>query len=129
MSSNTSRVSDKSRKNPSPTLTERVTARVSEASLALDAAPGKPNSKLKASKRSARPASTLKGGLAAEREAQSLRSVYREMRATYRGYRRQTGKPAVPALREAVRAFKAGQSLTSLVGVATFLDDRGLLAW
>ena len=36
---------------------------------------------------------------------------------------------AVLALREAVRAFKAGQSLTSLVGVATFLDDRGLLAW
>jgi hypothetical protein len=51
------------------------------------------------------------------------------MKTTYQRYRRQTGKPAVPALRDAVRAFKRGQSLASLVDVATFLDDRGLLAW
>jgi len=35
----------------------------------------------------------------------------------------------VPELREAVQAFKKGPSLTSLVGVAVFLDDRSLLTW
>ena len=51
------------------------------------------------------------------------------MKVTYQRYRRQTGRPALPELREAVHAFKRGPSLTSLVGVATFLDDRGLLGW
>jgi hypothetical protein len=35
----------------------------------------------------------------------------------------------VPELRSAVAAFKRGQSLTSLVQIASFLDDRKLLAW
>lgn len=63
------------------------------------------------------------------REARSLRTVYHEMKATYRRYRKETGKPAVPELKEAVQAFKRGPTVTSLVGVATFLDDRGLLGW
>lgn len=62
-------------------------------------------------------------------EARSLRRVYRELRGTYREYRKQTGRSSVPALREAVHAFKQGPSLTSLVGVAAFLDDRSLLPW
>jgi hypothetical protein len=55
--------------------------------------------------------------------------VYCEMRAIYRSYRRKTGETAVPELRSAVLAFNRGQSLTSLVHIATFLDDRKLLAW
>jgi len=31
--------------------------------------------------------------------------------------------------RTAVQAFKKGQSLTSLVEIASFLDDRKLLVW
>jgi hypothetical protein len=63
------------------------------------------------------------------REAQSLQTVYREMRGLYRNYRREAGTAAVPELRSAVAAFKRGQSLTSLVQIASFLDDRKLLAW
>lgn len=64
-----------------------------------------------------------------EREARSLNRVYSELKTTYQQYRRQTGRSAVPELREAVQAFKKGPSLTSLVGVAVFLDDRSLLTW
>ena len=64
-----------------------------------------------------------------EHDAQSLRRVYGEMRSKYQRYRKETGKSSVPALRDAVVAFKKGPSLTSLVGVATFLDERGLLPW
>jgi hypothetical protein len=51
------------------------------------------------------------------------------MRGLYRNYRRKAGTPAVPELRSAVHAFKRGQSLTSLVHIASFLDDRKLLGW
>jgi len=64
-----------------------------------------------------------------EREARSLNRVYSELKTTYQQYRRSTGRSAVPELREAVQAFKKGPSLTSLVGVAVFLDDRSLLTW
>ena len=63
------------------------------------------------------------------REVQRLQWVYCEMRMTYRRYRRETRRPAIPELRNAVLAFRRGPSLTSLVDVATFLDDRQLLAW
>ena len=76
---------------------------------------------------------TLTGGSKANsealRERRSLRRVYRELRGTYRKHRRQSGQTALPELREAVHAFKRGPSLTSLVSVAIFLDERGLLAW
>jgi hypothetical protein len=62
-------------------------------------------------------------------EIQSLRSVYSEMRGIYRRYRRQTGSRSIPELRDAVRAFRRGPSLPCLVNIATFLDDRNLLAW
>ena len=74
-------------------------------------------------------ASDLNGSADPEHDAQSLRRVYGEMRSKYQRYRKETGKSSVPALREAVHAFKKGPSLTSLVGVATFLDERGLLPW
>ena len=106
---------------PSKTLSDRVKGRVSEARLALDHGTSKttPKSKRLRPTRLARTGSQLK----------SLEQVYGELRATYQRYRRETGKPSVPALRDAVQAFKLGPSLTSLVSVATFLDDRGLLAW
>jgi hypothetical protein len=92
--------------NPTdPTLTDRVRAHV-----AKHAASGTGTSK-------------------AQREAQSMQTVYREMRGLYRSYRREARTAAVPELRSAVHAFRRSQSLTSLVQIATFLDDRKLLAW
>lgn len=116
---------------PSKTLSDRVKGRVSEARLALDNGASKttPKSKRLRPTRMTRTGSQLKSGADDERDTRSLEQVYGELRATYQRYRRETGKPSVPALRDAVQAFKLGPSLTSLVSVATFLDDRGLLAW
>ncbi len=106
-----------------PTLTDRVKARVAEAE------------RLFAKRKPLRPTvlqdttASLADSSRAQAEAQSLRRVYLEMRTLYRGYRRDTGRPAVPELRSAVLAFRRGRSLTSLVHVASFLDDRRLLAW
>jgi hypothetical protein len=72
---------------------------------------------------------TAGGGSDPDSESRSLRRVYGEMRSKYHRYRKETGRSSLPALREAVHAFKKGPSLTSLVGVATFLDERGLLPW
>ncbi|HSE66713.1 MAG TPA: hypothetical protein VLB12_06985 [Gemmatimonadales bacterium] len=106
MTSDASQVSDL---NPTdPTLTDRVRAHL--AHLTKDAA-------------------SVTGTSQAQREAQSLQRAYREMRGLYRNYRRKAGTPAVPELRSAVHAFRRGQSLTSLVHIASFLDDRKLLAW
>jgi len=101
--------SDLNPMNPARTLADRVQARVAEAERLLT--PPRKNS------------------LLAQGDTRSLRKVYREMRTVYRNYRRQTGSPAVAELRTAVQAFKKGQSLTSLVEIASFLDDRKLLVW
>jgi len=131
MSNDRTNGSNSAPRSPSLTLSDRVKGRVSEARLALDHGASKTASKSKRPRptRSARAATQLKAGSDDERETQSLEQVYGELRTTYQRYRRETGKPSVPALREAVQAFKLGPSLTSLVSVATFLDDRGLLAW
>lgn len=131
MASNPSSASDLTPVNPRKTLTDRVNSRVTEARLALDHPARSTSAKSKRPRRkpSPRPAADLPGTAEAERQTRSLRRVYHEMKTTYQRYRRETGRPAVPELREVVQAFKRGPSLTSLVGVATFLDDRGLLGW
>ena len=114
-----------------PTLTDRVKGRVAEAELYFDQRSHEGTSK----RRHLRPTTlTQSGGSLADasrahREIQSLGRVYGEMRTLYRSYRRETGKPAVPELRSAVQAFRRGRSLTSLVRIASFLDDRKLLGW
>ena len=131
MASQTPQHSDPIPANGRRTLTDRVRDRVAAAGARLEG-PGKP-----AGSKSKRPrANTLaaasaeaKGNGDPERDTESLRRVYGEMRSKYQAYRKETGKSSVPALREAVHAFKKGPSLTSLVGVATFLDERGLLPW
>jgi hypothetical protein len=114
----------------SPTLTDRVRDRVSEAGRGLDkpAARGSKLSKLHHT-RLTPTAGSAKGNQESLREQRSLRRVYRELRGTYRRHRRTSGQAALPELREAVHAFKRGPSLASLVAVAAFLDERGLLAW
>ena len=116
-----------------PTLTDRVRDRVALIEAELERREGTPSPK--AAKGSKRKTPSLGSVSAAskngegEREARSLNRVYGELKTTYQQYRRQTGRSAVPELREAVQAFKKGPSLTSLVGVAVFLDDRSLLTW
>jgi hypothetical protein len=113
------------------TLTERVRDRVAAAGARLDgpAKSAAPKAKRPRTNTLAAAASSSNGSADPEHDAQSLRRVYGEMRSKYQRYRKETGKSSVPALREAVHAFKKGPSLTSLVGVATFLDERGLLPW
>ncbi len=114
-----------------PTLTDRVRKRVAEAELHFDQQSRETTSKHKhlrptvLTQSSASFADTSR----ADREARSLRKVFGEMQGLYRAHRRQTGRPAVPELRSAVQAFRRGRSLKSLVHIASFLDDRKLLAW
>lgn len=127
------RKSNKSSLKPDlvPTLADRVKDRVAAAELYFDKRSHEGTSK----PRPLRPTILTESGGSfadasrAHRETQSLGRVYGEMRALYRNYRRETGRPAVPELRSAVQAFRRGQSLKSLVDIATFLDDRKLLAW
>ena len=131
MASQTPQPTDPISTGPRRTLTERVRDRVAAAGARLDAPakPAAPKAKRPRTNTLAAAASSSNGSADPEHDAQSLRRVYGEMRSKYQRYRKETGKSSVPALREAVHAFKKGPSLTSLVGVATFLDERGLLPW
>lgn len=117
--------------NPAPTLTDRVKVRVAEAEGAFDKRSRGANGKSKQLRPTVLQDLThsLADSSRAQLEAQSLRKVYVEMRGLYRRYRRETGRPSVPELRSAVQAFNRGRSLKSLVYIASFLDDRKLLAW
>lgn len=112
-----------------PTLTDRVRKRVAEAERYFD------GRETTSKHRHLRPTILTQSSASfadtsrVHREAQSLRKVFGEMQVLYRAHRRQTGRPAVPELRSAVQAFRRGRSLKSLVHVASFLDDRKLLAW
>ena len=115
-----------------PTLTDRVKDRVAKIEAELERREGTPAPKTsKAKKRtpSLGSAATPSKNGNGELETRSLNRVYGELKTTYQQYRKSTGRSAVPELREAVQAFKRGPSLTSLVGVAVFLDDRSLLTW
>jgi len=58
-----------------------------------------------------------------------LRSVFRELGDAHRRYRAQTGHAGTPALRAAAFAFKREPSVGSLIPVAAYLDELGILAW
>lgn len=109
----------------SKTLTDRVSARVADARLAIERTP-----RPRKPRRKGRP--PLAGSAAAEqelaREAESLRQVFRAFGASYRRYRSQTHEPVKVELREAAYKFRADPSLTSLVAVAAYLDDMDLLS-
>lgn len=131
MPNGTSQSSEPPSRNSSRSLTDRVRDRVAEAS-AINDRRDKTTGTSKKKQRPTRldtPSSGPRATTESQREGKSLRRVYRELKDTYQQYRRETGRQAVPALRDAVRAFKRGPSLTSLVGVAAFLDDRSLLPW
>jgi hypothetical protein len=107
-------------------LTERVRTRVAEADRSIDRRPGTARRRSKSTKASsiARPASSE-----TDRGTRSLRRVFHELGTTHREYRQRTGQRVPPDLREAAHAFKREPSLTSLVTVAGYLDELGILAW
>ena len=91
----------------SGTLRDRVQERVAAAEVQLAETP--PN-----------PTVTL--------ETRALWRVFHDFGKTRRRHRQETGDGAVPALRESTHAFRRAPSLSALVAVAAFLDERGLLA-
>jgi hypothetical protein len=111
-------------------LAERVQARVSEVGLALDqrARASRPRAKRpKAPKVDLPLAATAH--TSPTREASSLRRVFNELAITHRQFRLRSGQHASPALRDAARVFKEAPSFPSLVVVAAFLEEDGLLEW
>jgi hypothetical protein len=111
-------------------LIDRVRDRVTEAGAAHDRRPRASRIKsVRARRPRAAQASTLAQSPDAAREAHSLRRVFRDMGDTYHQYRRETGRPVTPGLRDATEAFKKAPTLLSLVAVAAFLDELGILPW
>jgi hypothetical protein len=115
-------------RNKSADLTERVEARVAEAALALDRRSSATRPKSYRRRSSDTPASAANAGskenILAE---QSLRRVFQDLGVSYRRFRKHTGAPLTPGLRDAAYAFRGEPSLTSLVAVAAFLDELDLL--
>lgn len=107
-------------------LADRVQARVAEVGVALDQRARASRPRVKRSRTEPVAGS---GSAAPTREASSLRRVFNELAVTHRQFRLRSGQHASPALREAARAFKEAPSLPSLVVVAAFLEEDGLLEW
>jgi len=115
---------------PTDALAERVRERLALAGLAFDrrAAASRP----KGRRKTARPAELTAGRVgdaSHARERACLRTVFHELGDAHRGYRARTGNSVTLALRAATTAFKLEPSLPSLVTVAAFLDELGILAW
>lgn len=105
-------------------LTERVRTRVAEVGRSLPQRPGAARRRPKGSRTGAtmHPPET-------DSTARSLARVFHELGDAHREYRQRTGQRVAPELREAAHLFKRDRSLTSLVAVASHLDELGLLAW
>jgi len=109
-------------------LTDRVAARVIDARLAIERRAGESRPKARRGRAVTAPALSDPSAAGEEREAASLRRVFRDMGVSYRRYRRQTGGAVVPGLRDAAYRFRAEPSLASLVAVAAFLEELDLLS-
>lgn len=105
-------------------LTERVLVRVNDAGQHVDRRA--PNGRRKASRHKAAGAARTPEQT---RQVRSLRWVFRDLGRSYRSYRRQTGAPVSPDVRNAALRFKEDGSVASLVLVAARLDDLDILTW
>jgi len=108
-----------------------VQARVAEVGLALEqrARASRPRAKRPRSQRVVSGSDTGSQTPARSHEASSLRRVFNELAITHRQFRLRSGQHASPALRDAARAFKEAPSFPTLVTVAAFLEEDGLLEW
>jgi hypothetical protein len=107
------------------TLKDRMLARVKAARRDVDRRTSATRPKVRRGQ--PRPADPGSPDMEETRETQSLKRVFRELGTSYRRYRKQTGDPVVPALRDAAYNFRADPSLASLIIVAGFLDELNLL--
>lgn len=116
---------------PLQPLIDRVRARVADAALALDrrARASRPRTKRSRQTKSVGLTGPPSQSSSLTPEIRSLRHVFQELGDTHRKYRKQTGEHVPPALREAALAFKGAPSLGTLVAVAAFVEEDGILAW
>ncbi len=112
-------------------LAERVRDRLTLAGTAFDrrAAASRPKARRRKTTAPTEPAAGQTADPLHARERACLRAVFHELGDAHRGYRARTGHTVTPALRAATTAFKQEPSLLSLVPVAAFLDELGILAW
>ena len=108
-------------------LIDRVQARVAEAAFALDRRTNATRPKSHRRRVPLAPAGSTQSSEEVLAE-QSLRRVFRDLGTSYRRFRKQTGTPLTPGLRDAAYNFRAEPSLTTLVAVAAFLDNLDLLS-
>lgn len=113
-----------------PPLTQRVAERVRQAGLDSEtplAAGGATPRRRHSDARRRRAAAERLSEQA--REARSLRRVFLDLGDSYREYRRRTGAPLSPEVRDAADRFRRERSLTSLTAVAASLDELRILTW
>ena len=117
--------------SPLEPIAERVRERLAVAGLAFDRRHGASRPRPRRRKDpAALPFGAGRDGDAAHnRERACLRSVFRDLGDAHRRYRARTGHAGTPALRAAAHAFKREPSILSLIPVAAFLDELGILAW
>jgi len=116
-------------------LTERVLARVSDATLAADRrahaarhrSPRTPVPRMPGPRDPRSAEVTLSPEQI--REARSLRRVFDELGHSYRQYCRRTGAPVSPDVRAAAHQFRRELSVASLVSVAARLDELHVMQW
>lgn len=114
---------------PSRSLLERVHAQVRRAGRALERRDQGLLPGLRPAQDHGEASTEGRAPVPSPRELRALRLVYHTLGRTHLRHREQTGEPVPPALKAAARAFKREPSVSSLVPVAGFLDDLGLLKW
>jgi len=94
---------------PDERLTARVVARVKDANRVVYGRPRSASAKGRARR-------------GADTETLALRRVFLDLGDSYRSYRRRTGEPVSPEVRDAALRFRRELDLLSLVSVAATLD-------
>jgi hypothetical protein len=101
---------------PDQRLTARVVARIKDANRVVHGRPRSGSGKGRARR-------------GTDSETRALRRVFLDFGDSYRSYRRRTGEPVSPEVRDAALRFRRELDLVSLVSVAATLDrlDRDLV--
>jgi hypothetical protein len=113
---------------PSRKMLDRVIARVNDIGESTNSRPSA------GSRAERRGSPTPRGGESLRtpeqlREARSLRRVFDDLGLAYRRYRKETGEPISPVVREAAYRFRKERSVLSLASVAGRLDELKILDW
>lgn len=114
--------------SPSDPLIDRVRGRLAYAGVRFDRRARATRPRKRGAAAPFQP-SEAQSDYTSRRERACLRDVFHELGDAHRGYRSRTGNAVTPSLRAATTAFKQEPSLVSLLPVAAFLDELGLLDW